>query len=236
MHYLAWVVANRSEDIKSIMAPYDENNESEHKFRDMRQEIEADYEKITDKIRLSSGDLKYAHDEMFRIPETFGTSFGGDHPPMVSNTHDYRLVCGAKIVSVSHKEMYPTLDSFNEEYWGHEKGEFGYRRNPHGYWDWFVIGGRYDLNRDGERDPEQRMPLDDHAGRVYQNHPIDNCFQKSTRPEQRPYSFVTGEGFRSRSVWNDKEFIDTPDWDKKIDAWVNQLEEDQNIFIVDYHS
>ena len=45
------------------------------------------------------------------------------------------------------KRLFPTLESYLEEYCGHTYNEdeeaYGYYHNPNAYWDWYQIGGRW---------------------------------------------------------------------------------------------
>lgn len=154
-HYSVLVAAKDEDELFEKLIPYYEygcdkelDTELEKRglleFVDMQPEYRERWETDSSElVKMLDGRLLYPFDDEFRIPGSFGTSFGG---PNGSSSH--KVPEGLERVEVPHKELYPTFDQYMEQYagytWHDDKQTWGYYKNPNAKWDWYVIGGRWE--------------------------------------------------------------------------------------------
>ena len=129
-----------------------------------------------------------------------------------------------------------TLEEFCEwEGYGFEDGEAITWTNPIGFWDWFIIGGRWDKRLIDSGDTS----FSEFAkSRLYHSHLGGNVMDKEEALGQEPpFSLVTGEGAIHRETYErGRGLIETPSFTEKVRAILSSLSDGQSIFVVDYHS
>lgn len=105
----------------------------------------------------------------------------------------------------------------------------------HGFWDWFVIGGRWS---------NQHQEGDDHhaTSAILYNSDDNQAFVPSELKEgDAPYTLVSAESLLHRETYDDGApvgecFKETANFNTKVAEIISMLQPDQSIYIVDYHS
>lgn len=141
-HFSVAVISKSPDDVRRLMAPYQENNMGDCpkeylQFNDVTDEYRNDYESgSATRVKMPDGRLLSEWDDEFRIDGELG--YG-------SSTHSAPE--NLERVEVPYKELYPTLDDFIQEYAGYhrdpETGKYGYWENPNRKWDYWRVGGRW---------------------------------------------------------------------------------------------
>jgi hypothetical protein len=131
-----------------MMAPYNEELEAE--WVDDEPEMRKDYEQeSTEYVRLPGGRLVLSWDEEFRVPGSLGFGGGSHHVPS-----DYERV------GVPFRETYATFEEYAKDWCDQtrdELGRLGHWTNERGFWDWWVIGGRWSGHFPLKPGAEQRL-------------------------------------------------------------------------------
>lgn len=129
--------------LAQILAPFKEETDDERYIAfcdeedEMRKKYAAD---TTERVRLPDGSLVSTYDDQFRVPGSFGTSFGKNPSHVVPDS--------LAVEKVPFTTLYATFEAYAKDYCGHDgpdkkTGRYGYWRNPNAKWDWFSIGGRW---------------------------------------------------------------------------------------------
>lgn len=142
-HYPVFVICRAGQDPEELLAPYEEYGArgtiTKHAtWQDDTEDVLESWESGTQEFVVTpDGELKLPWDDMFRVPGTYGIGGGTHEAP-----EDYRRL------EIPYKDLYGTLDNFATKYYGHkpipdQPGRYGYIHNSKGYWDWYVLGGRW---------------------------------------------------------------------------------------------
>lgn len=135
-------------DLEKALEPFQEYDGQEWvkpycDFISTTEQNKHDYETgAVSKVRCPDGTLVSPYDEMFRLEGTIGIMIGA------KSSHKVPENAGFEEVDVPFKELYHTfgeyMDSgYSDGSWNEEKQDYGYFKNPKGYWDWYIVGGRY---------------------------------------------------------------------------------------------
>ena len=149
-HFSLLVITDKqpsAADLHKIMEPFQEHASTGEcpeeflTFHDEEDEYREKYEtESVEMVRTPEGELLSPWDERFRVPGSFGTSFGSN--PSHKAPDDYERV------QVSHKEQYATFEEYMADYCGYEEkdektGRYGYWENENKKWDGGQVGGRW---------------------------------------------------------------------------------------------
>lgn len=156
-HFVVMVIG---EDVEGQLAPYDEQTEHKEYLTFEEEEIE-NFEKYTTEtyelVEVTPEEIAQCRDrdlhvidgkhyantfaECFRVPGSFGLSFGGGGS--LSHKVDKK-----RILKIPFTTVFPTFEEYMEEYCGceardPEKKMYGTWRNTNSKWDWYLVGGRW---------------------------------------------------------------------------------------------
>lgn len=153
-HFAVAVISRTPEEVKLLLAPYQENNMGDCpaeylEFVDEEETGKDSYETgYIEMVQTPEGQLLNRSDERFKVenPETLMTEY------LIPKDH--------KEVLVPIKDCFPTFEEYMEKYFGYcerdpQKGRYGYWANPNAKWDYWSIGGRFHglLKVCGKEDP-----------------------------------------------------------------------------------
>lgn len=124
--------------LEKIMEPYCEGTENKKflEFNDETDDLTKKYENdCIDKVKCPDGTLKDTFDPVFKKK---GSS---------AWMSEFDIPTAYKKIKVPFRDLYSSIDEYAKEWCGtkrdKETNKLGYWRNPNGFWDWFVIGGRW---------------------------------------------------------------------------------------------
>lgn len=148
-HFTVLVPASDENELFQKLLPYYEYGCSAErdelvkpwlKFNDVEEEYRQNYatETVT-RVKMPDGRLLARYDDEFRVPGSFGLSFGADPSHKVPEHLEQ--------VEIPVSQIYPTFEAYVTEYAGYRKdeetGKYGYWHNPNAKWDWYSVGGRW---------------------------------------------------------------------------------------------
>ena len=163
-HFSVAVISDGTKGVEELLAPYQENNcgtcpKKYLKFYNRRDTEKEKYETGTiEKVELPDGSRYWTWDDILYKQVTkeqyeeckkdktkYWKSKGyGDKEKFY--VRDLKAL-HAKIVVLSFKELYPTIEEYLEDFCGYEYdeegGDYGYWENPNAKWDYYSIGGRW---------------------------------------------------------------------------------------------
>ena len=139
-------LARHGDDLKAaldeMLEPWNKNTKDRKHlvFRDEEDEKLRDHQtKDLEYVRVPpEGNLLSKWDERFRVPGKLWTTFTS-----------HRVPEDCKLVQIPARLVYPDFEDYMRYYCGYAKGRdpetgrYGYWSNPNGYWDWWVVGGRW---------------------------------------------------------------------------------------------
>lgn len=172
MHYHLLTAIEDGQDLEKdilmklddIMRPFDENSsDSEHlEFQDVTEEYHNEYLNTTRRcVRMPGGEIESMYDSPVRYLHSPNYMSGLARSYVIKDGLVYQTNYGKsktlkrtktakkmKVIDVPFTKLYDTFEIFMDEYLGisydFDKQAYGYYINPYGYWDWYVVGGRWD--------------------------------------------------------------------------------------------
>jgi hypothetical protein len=130
-HFSVLVVADAEEELDDLLAPYREYDGMEDFPQEYLVWVRTEEQ---DRLEYESGYLAG-----YRLPDG-SYVLAGDIPAREVRER------GLEQVQVPFREAYPSLEAFMRRWHGRSYSPtegWGYWTNPQGYWDWWVVGGRF---------------------------------------------------------------------------------------------
>ena len=139
-------------EVEEVMAPYSaEPSEEYMEFADMTEELKADYAKSVDCLKLPNGKIvecgSYPYFSKYSIVD------GKVSQNKVGHLHHTRRTKQSRkmqyLPNCPRQKVYKTFEKYAEDYRGYEYSEeekgYGFYCNPNAMWDWYQIGGRWQV-------------------------------------------------------------------------------------------
>jgi len=158
------------------------------------------------------------------------------------------------------------VEDWDGYYLNKEGTAYGRYKNPNGIWDWYEIGGRWDnslILKNGDRvDSAHNRDIDWDAmfeGSRAERRKAWHDWKKNTDPKKHQffdfgisgndtfeehmakaemitYGFIHQGKHQLRENWNGKTFVKTENWPAVVLDFINNLEPDEMVSVVDIHS